>query len=486
MRIPTGDIDRLREALAAASFTPDGITARLGAPARAAADRGDHRAALAATSRLDALDVLIRLFVCRVPVAAAPVAEALKPLDLEAAHAWGLLTRDGDDHSAGLALTPYGDFHVLSDAPAAPGRGLDTEHVLGVGGASTTLTAATLRRPVGSALDVGTGCGVQALHLSGHAERVTATDLSERALAFAAANARLNGLDWELLRGDMLAPVAGRRFDLVVSNPPFVIGAGDATFTYRDSGRAADGVCAELAAAAPTLLNPGGTLQFLANWVHVKGQDWRTRVGGWFDGTGCDVWAVQRDVTDPLDYVRVWQRDAAESHDPHAMAAWLDWFDANDVEGVGFGMVTARLSGRDEPIVNCDDIRHQVQAPYADRIAEWFDRHDLIAELTPERLLAGRLRLTEGVELRQEASLGEDGWEVGRQLLAQTAGMRFAEEVDPLLVAFLGGCTGQVPVRTQIALLAAAHEAPDGLLAASLAPVIGHFVQRGFLTVHEG
>ncbi|HEY1179946.1 MAG TPA: methyltransferase [Phytomonospora sp.] len=483
MRIPTSDIDRLREAIASAGLTPDGVTARLGERDRAAADRGDYRGALAATSGLDALDVFVRLFVCGVAVPAASVAAALAPLDLDSAQSWGLLTRDGDDYAAGMSLTLYGDFHVLADLPSAPGRTLDSEHVLGVGGASTTLTSATLRAPVGSALDIGTGCGVQALHLSGHADRVTATDLSERALGFAAANARLNGLDWELLQGDMLAPVADRRFDLVVSNPPFVIGSGDAAFTYRDSGREADGVCAELAAAAPGLLNPGGTLQFLANWVHVEGQDWRERVGGWFAGTGCDVWAVQREVTDPLDYVRVWQRDAGNPADPHALAAWLDWFEANKVEGVGFGMITARLSGRDEPIVHCDDIRHQVEAPYADRIADWFGRYDLIAGLTPERLLAARLRLADGVELRQDATLGEDGWEVGRQLLAQTAGMRFVEEVDPLLVAFLGGCGGLVPVRTQIALLAAAHEAPDGLLAASLAPVITHFVQRGFLDV---
>ncbi|GIG65589.1 DUF7782 domain-containing protein [Phytomonospora endophytica] len=483
MRIPSSDIDRLREALAAAGFHPEGVRARLGERDTAASERGDHRGALAATAGLDALDVFVRLFMCATPVAAAPVAAALAPLDVASALAWGLLTRAGDGYTAGMSLTVHGDFHVLADLPAAPGRALDSEHVLGVGGASSTLTAATLRAPVGSALDVGTGCGVQALHLSGHAERVTATDLSGRALGFAAANARLNDLDWELLQGDMLAPVAGRRFDLVVSNPPFVIGAGSAAFTYRDSGREADGVCAELAAAAPALLNPGGTLQFLANWVHVEGQDWRERVGGWFAGTGCDVWAIQRDVTDPLDYVRVWQRDAAEAHDPHALAAWLDWFEASKVEGVGFGMITARRSGRDDPIVHCDDIRHQVTSPYADRIADWFGRYDVIAGLTPERLLAARLRLADGVELRQDATLGEDGWEVGRQLLAQTAGMRFVEEVDPLLVAFLGGCNGLVPVRTQIALLAAAHEAPDGLLAASLAPVITHFVQRGFLDV---
>ena len=57
---------------------------------------------------------------------------------------------------------------------------------------------------------------------------MTAIDVSPGALALAAENAAANGLDErvELLEGDLLAPVAGRRFDLVVSNPPYVA-AGD-------------------------------------------------------------------------------------------------------------------------------------------------------------------------------------------------------------------------------------------------------------------
>ena len=149
---------------------------------------------------------------------------------------------------------------------------------------------------------------------------VTATDLSDRALRFAATTAGLNGMDWELLAGDMLAPVAGRQFDLVVSNPPFVVGPGTTRYTYRDSGRSGDAICAELAGAAPRLLNEGGTLQFLANWLQVTGEDWQQRVAGWVAGTGCDAWIVQREVSDPVEYVNLWLRDASETFDPARLA----------------------------------------------------------------------------------------------------------------------------------------------------------------------
>src|SRR5262249_12448485 len=156
---------------------------------------------------------------------------------------------------------------------------------------------------VGSALDLGTGCGVQALHLSTHARHVVATDLSPRALRFAATTAGLAGLGWDLREGDMTRPVRGERFDLVVSNPPFVAGPGTATHTYRDSGRPGDALCADLASKATSLLNPGGTIQFLANWLHVRGEDWAERVAGWFAGSGLDVWVIQREVSDPHSYV---------------------------------------------------------------------------------------------------------------------------------------------------------------------------------------
>ncbi|MGH8791425.1 MAG: DUF7059 domain-containing protein, partial [Stackebrandtia sp.] len=291
------------------------------------------------------------------------------------------------------------------------------------------------------------------------------------------------GLDWELLEGDMLAPVAGRRFDLVVCNPPFVIGDGGASYTYRDSGRVADGFCAELAAAAPDVLAPGGVLQFLANWPHVKGRDWTERVADWFDGAGCDVWAIQRDAVDPLDYVRHWQRDASETGDPQSAADWLDWFDANDVEAIGFGIVSARRVDSRDAEVTCEDLRHQVEPPFGERVAEWFAVGDALANLKPDDLLDARLRLADGVRLRQEADLGDEGWEVDSQLLVAASGARRVEEIDPLLAAFVGGCAGAVDVRTQLRLLAEAHGASQELLAESFDPVLRQLIQQGFLRV---
>jgi hypothetical protein len=472
-------IDFLRAALLAADYTSTGIATRLGSEAVRAIQRGDFRPALRATGDGDPLATLIRLFICGQGEAESVVAAAL-PLGL--ARRAGIVNSDGGSVRAGVELEPYGDWWVLSDLSTAlrPGVPLPADHVLGVGGASSTLAQATIRDDVGTALDLGTGCGVQALHLSSHASRVTATDVSERALRFAATTAALNGLAFDLRLGDLAEPVAGDRFDLGVSNPPFVVGPGEATHTYRDSGRPGDAVCAELVRAAPDLLNPGGTMQFLANWAHVTGEDWEDRVAGWLAGTGLDAWVIQREVSDPVAYVNLWLSDA-NTTDPQRKIDWLDWFDANKIEAVGLGLITLRANGHADPAVRLEDLRQQVEQPFGPHIGSWFARQDWLRAHPAAELLKARLRVADGVTLRQDASLGEDGWQVDRQRLAQSAGLRWVDDVDPVTLALVGGCDGRLALGAQLELLATAHDVDADVLTEAAVPLVAHLVERGFL-----
>jgi len=70
---------------------------------------------------------------------------------------------------------------------------------------------------------------------------------------------------------------------------------------------------------------------------------------------------------------------------------------------------------------------------------------------------------------------------VDRQLLALRDGLRWSEEVDPLVLALVGGCDGTVPLRDQLAVLAAAHEVAEPVLAEVAGPIVGHLVERGFI-----
>jgi release factor glutamine methyltransferase len=126
------------------------------------------------------------------------------------------------------------------------------------------------RRPA-SVLDLGTGSGAVALALKRHlpAARVVAVERSAAALAVAQRNALKLGLEVDWRHGLWYEPVAGERFDLLVSNPPYVVeddphlGEGDVRFEPRSALVAGpDGLASlrEIVALAPGHLNPGGWL----------------------------------------------------------------------------------------------------------------------------------------------------------------------------------------------------------------------------------
>jgi hypothetical protein len=177
-------IDRLRDAFLAAGYDADGVLRALGPQAHAALGRNEPVPALRATRDAGPLGTLIRLFLLGQAEEPQAVARALHPLPTEEALAAGLLVPSGDELRAGLDVRPHGvgdeSWWVISDLDSdLSGQPVRQDHVLGVGQATLSLVRATPRRQVGSLLDLGTGCGVQALHASTHAQRITGTDVSD-------------------------------------------------------------------------------------------------------------------------------------------------------------------------------------------------------------------------------------------------------------------------------------------------------------------
>ena len=257
------------------------------------------------------------------------------------------------------ATLPGGDHEwwVASDlAEVQTGKPLSDDHVLGIGGATLTLLEMTVREQVDSALDVGCGCGIQALYLATHADRVVATDLSSRACALTQFNAALNEAVIDVREGSLFEPVEGETFDLIVTNPPFVItpdsvrGAAG-LLEYRDGGMDRDNLIRAVLRGAPACMNEGGTLQMLANWEIPADRNpdtqWSWRVDSWLDGLPVDAWVVQRDVLDPARYVDMWIRDSggqllARADYERAFTSWLADFRRAGTGAIGMGFVALR------------------------------------------------------------------------------------------------------------------------------------------------
>ena len=123
------------------------------------------------------------------------------------------------------------------------------------------------------ALDLCTGSGALAIAAArAGAAEVTAVDVSRRSLLTARVNAALNGVRVRALRGDLFAPVSGRRFEAIVSNPPYLPsereglparGARRAWEGGRDGRLLLDRVVED----APAHLCPGGVLLLVQSSV---------------------------------------------------------------------------------------------------------------------------------------------------------------------------------------------------------------------------
>lgn len=252
-----------------------------------------------------------------------------------------------DSSEPELRKETYDGLEIASD-PAH--RADEADFVLGVGPASRTLAKLTVRRSVRSALDLGTGSGVQALLASRHARSVVGVDVNRRALAIAAGNARENGVaNVEWREGSWLEPVRGEQFDLVVANPPYVV-SPDSQLIYRDSGEQTDALVRRLLSELPAVLAEHGYAHVIGNWVVAEGGDWRTPLEQAIAGRGCDAVFLRYAEQTPKEYAEVWHRqladkDAGEYRE--AVDRWVDYYVQHGVEAIAFGLVVLRRrSGR--------------------------------------------------------------------------------------------------------------------------------------------
>lgn len=485
-------VDAIGADLREAGYTIDGVAELLGEQANAALGRGVWwpvlRATRAAPAARRRLAVLIRLFLLGADEPHEQVQAALPSTPLATLAANGVLEMAGRGAvRAALDIRPHSDgvreFYVVSDQDAALRSGaLRHDHVLGIGGASLSLARAVVRRPVGRALDLGTGCGIQALHLDAHCAEIVATDTNDRALALAAATARINGMAWNLRSGSLFEPVAGERFDLIVSNPPFVVGAGARDYIYRDSGIAGDALCRSIIEQVPDHLTPGGTAHIMANWI-VRDDDWRDRVRGWLAGTGLHAWVVQRELADPVSYVSLWLADAGETPEQAAQRGgqWLDWFAEQEIAGIGMGMISLRVPRSGEaPEQILEEITGADELVTGSEVEAFFARRAYLHGTRDDELLAARLS-TAPVFLEEQFLPGHDGWQSLGAAVRRPGGPGAVIGVDEVLRALMAGCRGEVPLGALIELLAAHHGVDAEALAQAALPEVREAIGRGIL-----
>ena len=535
----------LRADLADSGWGVEAVAALLGEVADAALRREIRlpalravRAALAGGPVPSPVAVLTALFMLGEPVPATALDAALPRTAAAGAAAIGLVG-ESDESGCVRALVDLRPHEAVDDAgevrwwvasdlgELVTGRALAPDHVLGVGGAGLTLAGLTPRTRVGTALDLGCGCGIQTLYLLRHAEHVVATDISARALAFTAFNAALagvsvtgapgagsdiapsSGLDseadaasesgsdagsLELLRGSLLEPVAGRRFDLIASNPPFVLTppavreAGLPLMEYRDAGGP---ILPGLVAGLAEHLEPGATAVMLGNWEHRGAGSWRDAVAAWLP-EGLDAWILERELQDPVEYATMWLRDGGltPERDPEAfdaaLEAWIDDFEARDVRGVGFGYLIVHRPRRPrEPWRLLEEVTTSGQGVLGPHVAEVLEVRERLAGLDDEAV--ADLCPLLAPDVTEERHLIPGAAEPTVILLRQGGGLGRTLQASTAVAALAGVADGELSVGQVASAVAALSElnAVDALaLRAEMVEAARHLLTTGFL--HPG
>ena len=531
---------RLRADLADSGWGVEAVAALLGEAADAALRREIRlpalravRAALAAGPVPSPVAVLTALFMLGESVPATALDAALPRTTAAGAAAIGLV---GEPDGAGYvrALVDLRPHEAVDDAgevrwwvasdlgELVTGRALAPDHILGVGGAGLTLAGLTPRTPVRTALDLGCGCGIQTLYLLRHAEHVVATDISARALAFTAFNAALAGVSvtgapgtpsaldvapgsgaasapdtasgvgrLELLRGSLLEPVAGRRFDLIASNPPFVLTppavreAGLPLMEYRDAGGP---ILPGLVAGLGEHLEPGASAVMLGNWEHRGADSWRDVVAAWLP-EGLDAWILEREFQDPVEYATMWLRDGGltPERDPEAfdaaLEAWIDDFDARDVRGVGFGYLIVHCPRRPrEPWRLLEEVTTSGQGVLGPHVAEVLEVRERLAGLDDEAV--ADLCPLLASDVTEERHLIPGAAEPTVILLRQGGGLGRTLQASTAVAALAGVADGELSVgqvASAVAVLSELNAADAAALRAEMVEAARHLLTTGFL-----
>lgn len=419
-----------------------------------------------------------RLFRMGLPVTTVEATRAFAPLSVAQVAATGLVEVAGDAVSSLFDVQVYNRLLLLSDRimrrAEKSGPEFHADHVLGMSASGIISDVLTVRAPAARGLDLGTGNGLLALLAARHVKEMIATDITDRALNVAAFNAKLNGLNnISFRKGSWFEPVAGEKFDLIVSNPPFVC-SPETRLILRDSGMRGDGVSQLVAQGIAAHLNEGGHGTMVGCWGAAPNIDWASRPREWLAQAGVDGFALLTELSDPVQYATKWLNLQARTTEEmeRQLPSWLDYYEDCGLRGFATGGIVQR---RTAPGINNFFFGFPIPPtsspqPCSDQLRRQFQAIDYLRALPyEEALLDRRFRLVDGHRITQNAKLQQGQVQVTSCSMQLTQGTSFSEPLNPVGFHFLANCNGQRSVKEVIEAVHAATKYPmEKLVPASL------------------
>ncbi len=418
------------------------------------------------------LSTLLALFCGGEALALAQAIEALPPDSVDELADAGLLAIEDDRVRASLLLAAADDAVVAGDLDTEWGR---ADFVAGVSPAALISAHATVRRPVAAALDLGTGSGILALLAARHAEQVVAIDLNRHALDLARRGGRLSGVaNVEWVEGDWEAPVRGRRFGLVVCNPPLAI-SPDVAMLARDSELGGEAIGRRMVAESAGLLEEGGFATVLCAWTH-ESDAWQERPRAWVRELGCDAVLVHLGSDEPLAHAMM-HLGGPRAALAASVERWMAYYAAEGIERIALGVVVLRRRSSGANWVRAVAADQHPSGPGGAQLERMFAGGDFLAAPgSRAALLASRWTAVDGLRLEQPARFGADGYAFGDVILRQS-GLNVSARIDAGVAPLVVGCDGTATIGELIARVGAAASPSVCLDAISELVALGFLVQ---------
>jgi hypothetical protein len=467
-----------------AGYTEPNLRKYLGAPELPSRQLRNQPRLLDRTSAATLLNALLRWFWLGRAQNEAQIAAVVPSELLFLLNESGLLQAEDGVWTPMAMLLPVDTFLVASDHPIAIER-QQSELVLWPNPTSKFLGRFAVRRHSRATLDLGTGSGILSLNAARHSDTVVATDLNARAVTCAQFNAALNAVDnIEVLAGDCFVPVSDRRFDLILSNPPFFI-TPQTDYLFCENSMELDGLCRRLIKEAPEHLYEGGYIEMLCEWAQISGQPWEERIAEWLEGSGCDAWVMKGLTQDPAEYAQHRIREVSQdpSGDAELYDGYMNYYRQRGVEAIHDGLIVMRRR-EGKNWVRIEEVPKTPTGDLGELILSTFAAHDLLGAIEEdEKLLAIHPQLASNVRLEQICDQAGDRWRAESLTLRLTSGFPFHLTVQPLVAEFLATCDGSRTAEEAIQAFAITANAPLETVRVECLAMLRKLIERGFIVV---
>jgi hypothetical protein len=298
------------------------------------------------------------------------------------------------------------------------------------------------------------------------------------------ASTRLNEIPGiELLEGCWFEPVAGRRFDLILGNPPYVV-SPDREFAFRDSGLRGAALLDGLVRQTAEHLAPDGLGILLCSWPHASQDDCLAAPRSAVADTGCDALILCQATLDPLDYAVNWNTPPVRFLSPDSLrqtvARWLGYYAGIGAGALSYGAVILRRRMTGTAWMSS----WRAGSVPGDRAPEQLIRamtgHDLSAA-EDGALLARRFSLPDGIDITQRFARRQGSFCKRPAMIGLDGGLGVTAAVDPDVLDVLFACDGRRILSQTVGRSAERRGMPADALGHLVTVAVRELLMRGLL-----